>query len=57
MHRHPKLSAWVREEDNSYKTDFDGFSCHVTWRPEPVPSYGKATSTAPLSKDQRRDFV
>jgi hypothetical protein len=34
MHRHPKLSAWVREEDGSYKADLEGFSCHVTWRPE-----------------------
>lgn len=57
MHRHPKLSAWVREEDGSYKADLEGFSCHVTWRPEPFPTYGRTTSSAPLSKDQRRGFV
>lgn len=43
MHRHPKLSAWVREEDGSYKADLEGFSCHVTWRPE--------------SADKRRGFL
>jgi hypothetical protein len=56
MHRHPKLSTWVREEDGSYKAELEGFSCHVTWRPEPEPTYGKTTSS-PLSKNERRGFV
>jgi len=43
MHRHPKLSAWVREEDGSYKAEIDGISMHVTWRPE--------------SADRRRGFL
>lgn len=34
MHRHPKLSAWQREEDGSYKSEIDGLTLHVTWRPE-----------------------
>lgn len=42
MHRHPKLSAWQREEDGSYKSEADGVTLHVTWRPE--------------SKDARRGF-
>ena len=51
MHRHPKLSAWVREEDGSYKAELDGFTCHVTWRPEPKSS-ADATSL-----DKRRGFL
>lgn len=51
MHRHPKLSAWVREEDGSYKADLEGFSCHVTWRPEPTATSGGTAS------DKRRGFV
>ncbi len=43
MHRHPRLRAWTREEDGSYKAEIDGATLHVTWRPE--------------SKDARRGFA
>ena len=50
MHRHPKLSAWVREEDGSYKAELEGFSCHVTWRPE-------TSASAPATVTERRGFL
>ncbi|HTJ83697.1 MAG TPA: hypothetical protein VL400_18385 [Polyangiaceae bacterium] len=34
MHRHPKVSAWQREEDGSYKRELGGYELHVSWRPE-----------------------
>jgi hypothetical protein len=42
MHRHPNIAAWQREEDGSYKSELEGYSLHVVWRPE--------------SKDARRGF-
>jgi len=34
MFRHPKIAAWEREEDGSYKRDLGGWALHVTWHPE-----------------------
>ena len=31
---HANVRLWQREEDGSYKAEIDGFSCHVTWKPE-----------------------
>jgi hypothetical protein len=31
---HANVGAWQREEDGSYKSEVDGYSCHVRWRPE-----------------------
>ncbi|NUP13510.1 MAG: hypothetical protein HOW73_46325 [Polyangiaceae bacterium] len=34
MDLHANVRAWEREEDGSYKSELEGYSLHVVWRPE-----------------------
>ncbi len=34
MDLHAHMRAWQREEDGSYKAEIEGFTLHVTWKPE-----------------------